>query len=158
MLRLISVFVLGFLVNDAFADEIDSDFDLDLEAIHAAPDVDENAKIRHTASFDALDEEEDFSMDLSGSASAGDIVDPDSELEVFEVKTETEPNMDVPPAATTDSFELEEMIEEPDAVDQAAKDLDWNLDLSEDMEIGKQKISAKEEQKSEAVNLDFLEE
>ena len=157
MLRLISVLVLGFLVNDAFADEIDSDFDLDLEAIHAAPDADENAKIRHTASFDALDEEEEFSMDLSGTAPAGNIVDPDSELEVFEVKTDTEPDMDVA-SATTDSFEMEEMIEEPEAVDQAAKDLDWDLDLSEDMEIGDQKISAKEEQKSEAVNLDFLEE
>jgi hypothetical protein len=32
------------------------------------------------------------------------------------------------------------------------------LDLSEDMEIGDQKISAEETQKSEAVNLDFLEE
>ena len=157
MLRLISVLVLGFLVNDAIADEIDSDLDLDLEAIHAAPNADDNAKIRLTASFDALDEEEEFSMDLSGSAPAGDIVDPDSELEVLEVKTDTEPDMNVS-SETIDYVELEEIIEEPTPVDQGAKDLDWNLDLSEDMEIGDQKISAEETQKSEAVNLDFLEE
>jgi hypothetical protein len=157
MLRLISVLVLGFLINDAFADEMDSDLDLDLEAFHAAPNADDNAKIRHTASFDALDEEEEFSMDLSGSAYVGDIVDPDSELEVFVVKTDTEPDMDFASAAI-DYVELEEIIEEPTPVDQNAKDLDWNLDLSEDMEIGDQKISAEETQKSEAVNLDFLEE
>ena len=113
------------------------------------------------ADFNALDEEEDFSMDLSSVAPTQPVIDPDAELEPI-----TEPAGTIEPEEaieltpkTNNGFDMEEDIEiEPAAVDPAAKELDWNLDLEEDMEIGNTKISAEEEKKSEAVDLDFLEE
>ena len=132
------------------------DIDLDIEAFHAAPDAEETKKNIGKADFNALDEEEEFSMDLSSVAPTQPAIDPDAELEPITEKVGSEePDMDIS-ASSTDDFELEEI--EPTAVDPAAKDIEWNLDLSEDMEIGNIKISAEEEKKSEAVNLDFLEE
>ena len=95
-------------------------------------------------------------MDLSAVAPTQPAIDPDAELEpVTETIGSEEPDMDIS-ANASDDFDLEDI--EPTAVDPAAKDIEWNLDLSEDMEIGNIKISAEEEKKSEAVNLDFLEE
>lgn len=155
MFRLISVLSLGLFVNNAFAEE-PSDIDLELEAFHAAPDAEETKSNLRKADFNALDEEEEFSMDLSFTAPTQPVIDPDAELEpITEAAGSVEPDMDFAPKAD-DDFKLEEI--EPAAVDPEAKDIEWDLDLSEDVEIGNTKITTETEKKSEAVNLDFLEE
>lgn len=162
MFRLISVLSLGFFVNSAFAEEpADTSFDIDLEAIHAAPAAEDTKAETHKASFNALDEEEDFSMDLSSVAPTQPAIDPDAELEpIAETVGSLAPTGNITLTPQKDAgFQMEEDLEiEPAKVDAAAKNIDWNLDLSEDMEIGNTKISAEEEKKSEAVDLGFLEE
>lgn len=153
MLRTIFVLSSLLFVNNAFADE-DPNLDIDLEAIHAAPQAEENQNTQRKADFNALDEEDEFEMDLSNPTTpATEVINPDAEL-TMETTAITEPNE---LSMGSDSLGMD-VMEEPAAVDPAAKDIDWSLDLSEDMEIGDTKISPKVEKKSEPVNLDFLDE
>ena len=77
--------------------------------------------------------EEDFEMDLTGLSTAPVEADP----------------VDATNTAT-----------EPVATDQVTpvETLDWNLDLTEDLEIGDGNLKIAPEPKSEPVNLDFLDE
>lgn len=84
-------------------------------------------------------EEEEFSMDLSG-------------LNSTPINTETA-SVDVEADATT--VEPEQATETPVT---PVEDIEWNLDLSEDLEIGSGNLQIEEKPKSEPVNLDFLEE
>ncbi len=83
-------------------------------------------------------EEEEFSMDLSGLNSAP-------------VNTEAV-SVDVEDDAAT--------VEPVDAATPVTpvEEIEWNLDLSEDLEIGSGNLQIEEKPKSEPVNLDFLEE
>ena len=78
--------------------------------------------------------EEDFEMDLSG-LSASPVGTQTIEPQVT-VETTNMPNETVTPIET----------------------LDWDLDLSEDIEIGDGNLKIAPEPKSEPVNLDFLDE
>ena len=51
-----------------------------------------------------------------------------------------------------------EIVEGAPVVNDAAKDIEWNFDLSEDLELGDEDLKIEEEEKSEPVNLDYLEE
>jgi hypothetical protein len=144
--------------DDSFAD-LDPDFDTELEDIQNSPTAkDETKNERREASFNALDEEEEFEMNLSEPAvDANNIADPDAELEpLVESDTEiiVEDNSNI--ADSNVIVDIEEII--PTTVDAEAKDIEWNLDLDEDIEIGDKKISSKEVEKSEPVDLDFLDE
>ena len=77
--------------------------------------------------------EEDFEMDLSGLSAA-----PVESAPVDATNTVTE---SVAPNQTT-----------------PVETLDWNLDLTEDLEIGDGNLKIAPEPKSEPVNLDFLDE
>ena len=157
MFRSVFFIAASTLSLTAFATEED-ELDLDLEAIHAAPTAKEDGAKKIEASFNALDEEEEFSMDLSVSVPTEAIINPDEEL-APEVAPVIQMNDEIEGMnANSPAIELEEIIEEPAAVDPSAKDIEWNLDLSEDMEIGDQKITTEKEKKSDPVNLDFLEE
>ncbi len=86
-------------------------------------------------------EEEEFSMDLSGLDNAP--INP--EVTIGDVDIEADIIAGEPPEAT-------------DAAVTPVEDIEWNLDLSEDLEIGSENLQIEEKPKSEPVNLDFLDE
>ena len=154
------VFPATALAEDALAD-LDPDFEADLEEIQNAPTATENANAdRRQASFDALDEEEEFEIDLSYTTPANPVVDPDAELEPLEVKSEGLQDTNEPIETSNNAFDsIDDEIEEvPMPVAPEAKNIDWNLDLDEDIEIGDKEIKSKQESKSAPVDLDFLDE
>ena len=78
--------------------------------------------------------EEEFEMDLSGVSAAPVTI---TTSEALNISTDTE-------MATTEAPPVET--------------LEWDLDLTEDIEIGDQNLKISPEPKSEPVNLDFLDE
>ena len=158
---LLSVNTVAF-ADDVLAD-LDPDFDTELEEIKNSPTASDKSKNeRRKASFNALDEEDEFEMNLSEPVDTNTtaITDPDAELEPL-----VEENLDgdvtgIDEASPSNENEVLNDIEEivPTPVDEAAKEIEWDLDLDEDIEIGDKKITTKEKDKSEPVDLDFLEE
>lgn len=135
MTRLIAgIFALS-LTNIAWADDVDPNVEDDIKAFHNAPEKVEAPSI----DIDPLDEEEDFEMDLSMPV-ATTIENPEVEL-----TTSTVVNAELPEDG------------EP-VVDPTAANIEWNLDLSEDLEVGDAVLSTEEAPKSDPVNLDYLEE
>lgn len=100
----------------------------EIQAFYEAKKVEE-AKV----TVDVLSEE-DFDMDLSGLSAP--VVNPSSESTVATTTT----NEEVAPAQAP------------------VETLDWDLDLTEDLEIGDGNLKLAPEAKSEPVNLDFLDE
>ena len=135
MTRLIAgIFALS-LANIAWADDVDPNVEDDIKAFHNAPEKVEAPSI----DIDPLDEEEEFEMDLSMPV-ATTIENPEVEL-----TTTTVVNAELPEDG------------EP-VVDPTAANIEWNLDLSEDLEVGDAVLSTEETPKSDPVNLDYLEE
>lgn len=135
MTRLIAgIFALS-LANIAWADDVDPNVEDDIKAFHNAPEKVEAPSI----DIDPLDEEEEFEMDLSMPV-ATTIENPEVEL-----TTNTVVNAELPEDG------------EP-VVDPTAANIEWNLDLSEDLEVGDAVLSTEETPKSDPVNLDYLEE
>ena len=156
--------VLAFSTT-ANADDFIADLDPDLEELEEISDS-STAKSnveRRQASFDALDEEDDFEMDLTSVAPAQTIEDPDAELEASTsegdlLQDTNEPVQSLDTISDLD-MDLEEEIEvATQPVDPAAKNLDWSLDLDEDVEISVKKTTTEPEAKSAPEELDFLEE
>lgn len=93
--------------------------------------------------------EEDFEMDLSALSAPAAIpvadaitaIDTDVELSDMDL---SDVDLDVPTASTVPLTPVE--------------DLNWDLDLDEDLEIGAGNLKLAPEPKSEPVNLDFLDE
>jgi hypothetical protein len=145
--------------DDGFAD-LDPDIEAELQEIHNAPTHEKATNERRDASFNALDEEEEFEMDMTGIAKAAPVIDPDAELEPLVINNTTS-DIDGPEEMNDIGGDLgtfEEIEEAPTPVDPGAQKIEWNLDLDEDIEIGNKTIQIKEEAKSAPVDLDFLDE
>ena len=123
---------------------VDSNVEEDIKAFHNAPE-----KVENTIEIDPLDEEGEFVMDLTMPTTPQETIDPDAELTSI-VTTE--------PMTSSTNLELGEIVEDTPTVDEAAKDIEWNFDLSEDLELGDEDLKIEEEKKSDPVNLDYLEE
>ena len=106
--------------------------DADIQAFY------ESKKEEDTAITVDMLSEEDFEMDLSGL---------------------TTPVANAAPA-TADTLEPEAGVGTVDSVGPVTpvEDFNWDLDLTEDLEIGDGNLKIAPEPKSEPVNLDFLEE
>ena len=102
----------------------------EIQAFYEAKKVEETK-----VTVDVLSEE-DFEMDLSG-------------LSAPVVTTSQETNAEGSVAPINDTMKTTEA---------PAEELDWNLDLTEDLEIGDGNLKLAPEPKSEPVNLDFLDE
>ena len=128
------------LTNISYADDtVEPNIEEDIKAFHNAPEKVEEP----TIDIDPLEEEDGFEMDLSIPVTAS-IENPEVELAVN---------------STISSTEVVELTEDGEpVVDPAAANIEWNLDLSEDLEVGDAVLTTDEEPKSEPVNLDYLEE
>lgn len=135
MNRLITALFALSLTNMAWAEDVDPNVEEDIKAFHNAPEKVDTPSIE----IDPLDEEEGFEMDLSTPV-VTTVENPESELST----------------TTTVSTELPEDGEP--VVDPSATNLDWSLDLSEDLEVGDTVLTTEEAPKSEPANLDYLEE
>ena len=102
----------------------------EIQAFYEAKKVEETK-----VTVDVLSEE-DFEMDLSG-------------LSAPAVTTAQATNAEGSVAPINDTMTTTEA---------PAEELDWNLDLTEDLEIGDENLKLAPEPKSEPVNLDFLDE
>ena len=158
--------VFAFSTN-ALADDLDlvADLDPDLEELSEISETSTKMKSnveRRQASFDALDEEDDFEMDLTSVAPTQVIDDPDAELELTTPEAGLLEDTDAPLQNTATNSDLEMDIEEieeaPPAADPSAKDLDWSLDLDEDIEITAEKSTPEQKSERAPETLDFLEE
>lgn len=128
--------------NTAIAEE--DTLGQEIESFHTT-----TTKTEPSVTINAMEEEEEFQMDLSTPVPAQNIGNPDDELVVT-------PSV-VSSAATTVSRDASLDIEDvPPPVDEAAKAIEWNLNLEEDLE----KITPVQqtEEKSAPVNLEYLEE
>ena len=129
----------------AIADSaVDSNVEEDIKAFHNAPE-----KVETKIEIDPLDEEGEFVMDLTMPTTPQETIDPDAELTSV-VTTEA--------MTSSTNLELGEIVEDTPTVDETAKNIEWNFDLSEDLELGDDDLKIEEEKKSDPVNLDYLEE
>lgn len=141
---IISLFTISISQVAAAESTPDSSVEEDIKAFHNAPEKQET-----TIEIDPLDEEGEFVMDLTMPTPVSQTVDPDAELSSI-VTTELTPS--------EINNDLGEIVEGAPIVNDAAKDIEWNFDLSEDLELGDEDLKIEEEEKSEPVNLDYLEE
>ena len=137
MMTMITALFAISLTATSFAEDVDPNVEEDIKAFHNAPEKVEEP----TIDIDPLEEEGGFQMDLTMPATPVAIENPEGELDA---------------AAPVTTIELGEDGEP--IVDPAAAQLEWNLDLSEDLEVGDVILTTEEEPKSEPVNLDYLEE
>lgn len=136
MTRFITGLLVLSLTNIAWAEDVDPNVEDDIKAFHNAPEKVDTPSI----DIDPLDEEEGFEMDLSMPVATTTVDNPEAELSSA-------------PIVNTEIPEDGEPV-----VDPAAANIEWNLDLSEDLEVGDTVLSTEETPKSEPVNLDYLEE
>lgn len=115
--------------EDTVEAEINED---EIQAFYEAKKVEETK-----VTVDVLSEE-DFEMDLSGLSAP-----------VVTTTTAQGTNTEDSVAPINDTMTT---------TDAPAEELDWNLDLTEDLEIGDENLKLAPEPKSEPVNLDFLDE
>ena len=141
---IITLFTLSISPVAMAESSVDSNVEEDIKAFHNAPE-----KVETTIEIDPLDEEGEFVMDLTMPTTPQETIDPDAELTSI-VTTEA--------MTSSTNLELGEIVEDTPTVDEAAKNIEWNFDLSEDLELGDEDLKIEEEKKSEPVNLDYLEE
>ena len=163
--RTIVLSTLFALSTTAQADDFIADLDPDLEELSEISDAPVQTKSnveRRQASFDALDEEDDFEMDLSSVAPSQVIDDPDAELDLSAPEAgllqDTDEPLQILDASSDLEMDIEEIEETPGPVDPATTELEWSLDLDEDIEIVAPKTAPKQVSERAPENLDFLEE
>ena len=136
MTRFITGLLVLSLTNIASAADVDPNVEDDIKAFHNAPEKVDTPSI----DIDPLDEEEGFEMDLSIPIAIPAVENPEAEL------------------SSTPIINTEMPEDGEPMVDPAAGNIEWNLDLSEDLEVGDTVLSTEDTPKSEPVNLDYLEE
>ena len=142
---IISIFALSISQIAVAEPTADSTVEEDIKAFHNAPE-----KVEAAIEIDPMEEEGEFVMDLTTPVTMQNTVDPEAEIDQETSTTAI---------SSTTAMALGEIAEgAPLAVDDSAKELNWNFDLSEDLEIGDEDLVIEEEKKSEPVNLDYLEE
>ena len=156
------------ILGNAFANEPDEELNF-LNEINAQPSA-EQINNKKKPRFDSIEEEEENTFDFSGPA-AVPVADPDQAIAISNDNEASDVDLDAlvddldgrsvvaskTPSKTATEPELND-LEEPQPVDEAAKNIDWSFDEDEEIELNQRTVPTEKKETGAPVNLDFLDE